>query len=141
MTETPTAKTRSQGQWAVDGREPLNANEVLKQQDDGLNVRERVESIYAALQAGGVATMNPTTAPAGDEILRSAGFADATPNPTIADLNRQPVQEQQMPVNTNPEQPALPDQGQPQQAPMQAEPQPATGMDGVRQGIETPAQD
>ena len=47
MTETPSAKTRSQGQWAVDGREPLNANEVLKQQDDGLNVRERVESIYA----------------------------------------------------------------------------------------------
>jgi len=47
MTETPSAKPRSQGQWAVDGREPLNANEVLKQQDDGLNVRERVESIYA----------------------------------------------------------------------------------------------
>ena len=47
MTETPSAKTRSQGQWAVDGREPLNANEVLKQQDDGLNVRERVESTYA----------------------------------------------------------------------------------------------
>jgi hypothetical protein len=106
-------------------------------------VNKRVESIYAALQAGGVATMNPTTAPAGDEILRSAGFTDATPDPSIAQLNSQPVQEQPggMPQNTNPEQPAVPDQGQPQQAPAQANPQPATGMDGVHQGIETPAQD
>jgi sulfite reductase (ferredoxin) len=43
----PMARAKSQGQWAVDGREPLNANEVLKQADDGLNVRERVETIYA----------------------------------------------------------------------------------------------
>lgn len=106
-------------------------------------VNKRVESIYAALQAGGVATMNPTTAPAGDEILRSAGFTDATPDPSIAQLNRQPVQEQPggMPQNTDPMQPAVPDQGQPQMNPPQPEPQPATGMDGVHQGIETPAQD
>lgn len=38
---------RSQGQWKVDGTEPLNANEILKQQDDGLNVRRRVEEVYA----------------------------------------------------------------------------------------------
>ena len=42
-----TTPSRSNGQWAVDGREPLNANEVLKQADDGLNVRERVEQVYA----------------------------------------------------------------------------------------------
>ena len=50
MTTTPDVPTRpvkSQGQWAVDGREPLNANEVMKAEDDGLNVRERVESVYA----------------------------------------------------------------------------------------------
>ena len=50
MSPTPDAPTRpvkSQGQWAVDGRDPLNANEILKQEDDGLNVRERVETIYA----------------------------------------------------------------------------------------------
>lgn len=41
------APARSQGQWKVDGTEPLNANETLKQQDDGLNVRRRVEEIYA----------------------------------------------------------------------------------------------
>jgi len=106
-------------------------------------VNKRVESIYAALQAGGVATMNPTTAPAGDEILRSAGFTDATPDPSIAQLNSQPVQEQPggMPMSTDPMQPAAPDQGQPQVNPPEANPQPATGMNGVRQGIETPAQD
>lgn len=43
----PSRSTRPQGQWSVDGREPLNANEVLKQKDDGLNVRERIETVYA----------------------------------------------------------------------------------------------
>jgi sulfite reductase (ferredoxin) len=31
----------------VDGTTPLNANETWKQEDDGLNVRERIESIYS----------------------------------------------------------------------------------------------
>ena len=38
---------RSHGQWAVDGREPLNHNESLKADDDGLNVRHRIETVYA----------------------------------------------------------------------------------------------
>ncbi len=40
-------RTRSHGQWAVDGRAPMNANESVKADDDGLNVRRRVEEIYA----------------------------------------------------------------------------------------------
>ena len=40
-------EARSNGQWAVDGRAPLNPNEVFKAADNGLNVRERVERIYA----------------------------------------------------------------------------------------------
>ncbi|MBD7916752.1 nitrite/sulfite reductase [Cellulomonas sp. Sa3CUA2] len=46
---TPTAPPakRPEGQWAFDQREPLNANEQLKQEDDGLNVRERIETVYA----------------------------------------------------------------------------------------------
>jgi sulfite reductase (ferredoxin) len=48
MTSTPPAREKkSQGQWLVDGTTPLNPNEVLKQQDDGLNVRQRIETIYA----------------------------------------------------------------------------------------------
>jgi sulfite reductase (ferredoxin) len=38
---------RSNGQWALGEREPLNANEVFKQEDDGLNVRARVEEVYS----------------------------------------------------------------------------------------------
>ncbi|HKU31291.1 MAG TPA: nitrite/sulfite reductase [Arthrobacter sp.] len=41
----PAAKPH--GQWKVDGTTPLNANETWKQEDNGLNVRERIESIYA----------------------------------------------------------------------------------------------
>jgi sulfite reductase (ferredoxin) len=38
---------RSNGQWKIDGTEPLNANEAWKQQDGGLAVRERIESNYS----------------------------------------------------------------------------------------------
>jgi hypothetical protein len=55
----------------------------------------RVETIFAGLQAGGVATRDPLTAPAGDEILRSAGYTDLTPDPSIAQLNGPPVQPNQ----------------------------------------------
>jgi sulfite reductase (ferredoxin) len=36
-----------QGQWALGELEPLNANERFKLEDDALNVRARVEQIYA----------------------------------------------------------------------------------------------
>ena len=38
---------RGDGQWALGYREPLNTNEELKKDDDGLNVRDRIENIYA----------------------------------------------------------------------------------------------
>lgn len=40
----------------------------------------RVEAIYAAMQAAGVAASNPNIAPAGDAILKSSGWKDATPD-------------------------------------------------------------
>ncbi len=43
----PSRSGRSNGQWAVDGREPLNPNEVFKAAGGGLEVRERIESTYA----------------------------------------------------------------------------------------------
>lgn len=39
--------TKPHGQWKVDGTTPLNANETWKQEDNGLNVRERIEQIYS----------------------------------------------------------------------------------------------
>lgn len=56
-TRTTRTPTKPHGQWAVDGREPLNANEEFKLADDGLNVRERIETIYAQ---GGFASIDPT---------------------------------------------------------------------------------
>jgi sulfite reductase (ferredoxin) len=40
-------RPRGEGQWAMGHREPLNPNERTKKDDDGLNVRARIESIYA----------------------------------------------------------------------------------------------
>ena len=42
------AKARSEGQWALGDREPLNPNEEFKKEDNPLNVRERIETVYAA---------------------------------------------------------------------------------------------
>lgn len=41
------AKSRSEGQWALGDTEPLNPNEVFKKEDAPLNVRERIETVYA----------------------------------------------------------------------------------------------
>ncbi|BBY30731.1 nitrite/sulfite reductase [Mycolicibacterium sediminis] len=43
----PAKRPRGEGQWALGYREPLNANEQAKKDDNPLNVRERIESIYA----------------------------------------------------------------------------------------------
>jgi len=42
-----TRAARPNGQWAVDGKAPLNGNEAMKAADNGLNVRERIENVYA----------------------------------------------------------------------------------------------
>lgn len=55
-------------------------------------VSTKVETIFAALQAGGVATRDPLTAPAGDAILQDAGYREAVPDPSTAQLNSPPVQ-------------------------------------------------
>ncbi|HEY6566658.1 MAG TPA: nitrite/sulfite reductase [Actinomycetota bacterium] len=51
MTETirtpATPRKRGEGQWALGYHEPLNTAEQIKKEDDGLNVRERIERIFA----------------------------------------------------------------------------------------------
>ena len=47
MTTARPAKTRDEGQWALGNREPLNANEEFKQAGPPLEVRDRIENIYA----------------------------------------------------------------------------------------------
>ncbi|MEE1617130.1 nitrite/sulfite reductase [Brachybacterium sp. J153] len=43
----PSRSGKPQGQWKVDGTEPLNPNEEFKAADNGLNVRARIEETYA----------------------------------------------------------------------------------------------
>src|SRR3954454_8901615 len=51
-----TRPKRGEGQWALGYREPLNANEQSKKDDNPLNVRARIENIYAH---GGFASIDP----------------------------------------------------------------------------------
>ncbi|HEX2132563.1 MAG TPA: nitrite/sulfite reductase [Actinophytocola sp.] len=53
----PTARARrGEGQWALGYREPLNKNEQSKKDDHPLNVRDRIENIYAR---GGFDSIDP----------------------------------------------------------------------------------
>ncbi|MCB5168769.1 nitrite/sulfite reductase [Streptomyces bambusae] len=46
-TRRKTTRHRGEGQWAVGHFTPLNGNEQFKKDDDGLNVRTRIETIYS----------------------------------------------------------------------------------------------
>ncbi len=46
-TATQNTKARNDGQWAFGDTEPLNANEQIKRDDNPLNVRARIENVYA----------------------------------------------------------------------------------------------
>jgi sulfite reductase (ferredoxin) len=46
-TKTERPAKRSEGQWALGDREPLNPNEEFKIEDPALNVRARIENVYA----------------------------------------------------------------------------------------------
>lgn len=52
----PASKTRARGeaQWALGYREPQNPAEVAKREDDGLNVRARIEGVYAQKGFGAI---------------------------------------------------------------------------------------
>ncbi|GAA4017883.1 nitrite/sulfite reductase [Allokutzneria multivorans] len=50
------AQRRGEGQWALGYREPLNPNERSKKDDNPLNVRARIENIYAH---GGFDSIDP----------------------------------------------------------------------------------
>jgi len=56
-TRTARTPTKPHGQWLIDGNAPLNGNEEWKLDDNGLNVRERIETIYAQ---GGFESIDPT---------------------------------------------------------------------------------
>ncbi|MFN8169086.1 MAG: nitrite/sulfite reductase [Candidatus Nanopelagicales bacterium] len=55
--DRPARAPRAEGQWALGHTEPLNANEAFKRDDDGLNVRHRIETVYAQQ---GFASIDPS---------------------------------------------------------------------------------
>ncbi|MDN5749055.1 MAG: nitrite/sulfite reductase, partial [Pseudonocardia sp.] len=54
--EKTAQRRRGEGQWKLGHREPLNPNERTKRDDDGLNVRARIENVYAK---GGFDSIDP----------------------------------------------------------------------------------
>ncbi len=54
VTTRPT-RSKSNGAWADGDRTPLNHNEEFKQEDDALNVRARIEDVYARDGFGSIA--------------------------------------------------------------------------------------
>lgn len=84
----------------------------------------KVEAIYAAIQAGGVAAASLPSAPAADEILRSAGFKDQTQSTDISQIMDPVVQGTEVQSGARP--------------PADFSPNPKTGLVGARRGIETP---
>ncbi|MEV5886100.1 nitrite/sulfite reductase [Streptomyces sp. NPDC052020] len=48
------SRHRGEGQWAVGHFTPLNGNEQFKKDDDGLNVRTRIETIYSKRGFGSI---------------------------------------------------------------------------------------
>ncbi|MGB3041272.1 MAG: nitrite/sulfite reductase, partial [Candidatus Nanopelagicales bacterium] len=49
-------RPKGQGQWALGHLEPLNPNERVKKDDNGLNVRARIENVYSK---AGFASIDP----------------------------------------------------------------------------------
>jgi len=78
----------------------------------------RIASVFSAIQAGGAVTQTPFIAPAADEILKSNGWVDQTPQVGIDKLSGPPVQ--QLPAEM---------------------PQMQGPHEGMQQGIETPVID
>ncbi|MBQ0986818.1 nitrite/sulfite reductase [Streptomyces sp. F63] len=56
-TRRKAGRHRGEGQWGVGHHTPLNGNEQFKKDDDGLNVRTRIETIYAK---AGFHSIDPT---------------------------------------------------------------------------------
>jgi hypothetical protein len=92
----------------------------------------RLESVFVALQAAGIAIQDPRVAAAGDEILRSAGWEDATPDPSMANLGSLPGAPG-APVGMQPGMPGVVDPA----AGLNAAMQPSGGGQGQRSGVET----
>jgi len=109
--------------------------EALAALDKVIAVDRKLDSVFVALRAAGIAVQQPSVAAAADDILRSSGWVDATPKTSIANLGAPggpsgPAQ-QVPPGQAGPSNPDDPtDTLRPDMAP-------ESGQVGARRGIET----
>jgi hypothetical protein len=75
-------------------------------------MNKRVEAVYASMQSAGIAATNPTIAPAGDAILRSAGWQDQDKQAGTGAQEAASAQPAQQMPNGNGAQPASPFSGE-----------------------------
>lgn len=118
---------------------------AMKRESEAMN--KRIEAVYAAMQAAGIAAENPQVAPAGDGILRAAGWHDVTQSDEGAQGEQPAAEGDQIDDETQHEvvEQALAEQ-EPQE--MQGMPpsnghgaKPSSPHVGRRQGIQTPEMD
>lgn len=104
--------------------------------DKAAAIDRKLESVFVALQAAGIAIQSPMVAAAGDEILRSAGWTDETPDPGMAELGSLPTAGGQSQAQQPPAQMGAPDP-MANMGSQDLQVQPPGGGQGQRQGIET----
>ena len=111
-----------------------------KMRSDSIN--KRLDALYSSIQSGQIVAAVPAIAPIADDIARSAGFQDQTPNVDAADHQRMAEEAQaQMAQQAMAEQ-AMAEQAAAQQPEVnQPQVQPESPFVGARQGIETPRND
>ena len=97
----------------------------------------KINAIYAAMQAAGVAVQNPATAPAGDAILGSAGFQDqdATPDEGVSGAATQEGDAAGSPEGT--QYPDTPEKAVPETISPDAPGPQESALQGARSGIQT----
>lgn len=81
-----------------------------------ITVKTNVDSAYAGMEAGNLATTRPEVAPAGDAILKSAGWADNTPNESTQQAVDEQIMQQQAAEPQQVLEQAAPEQIAPEQA-------------------------
>ena len=77
-------RKKGEGQWALGYREPLNPNEQSKKDDNPLNVRARIENIYASVASLPSIRLTSVVASGGTGSTRSGDLASMAARPPLS---------------------------------------------------------
>ncbi len=140
MQQAQMAQAKAQVEKLIaDAQRMMAQVEQIKAQTEKLaaeTVAVKVGAEYAAMQAGGVATERPEIAPAGDVILKQAGWVSQQKRDAMLQAQQTAAMQQQAAQQMAQQQQPQGQQG-PQGQPVPPIQQPQTGMQGEQSGIET----